>query len=43
MLYGLQIAARVATQRPSLFRNDPVHSMTTIDGEDIGPEKTVKD
>jgi hypothetical protein len=44
MLYGLQIAARVAYQRPSLFSEDAVRSVTTTnDGQDIGPEKTVRD
>lgn len=44
MLYGLQIAAQVATQRPIFFSKDSVRSMTTtIDGEDIGPETTARD
>jgi hypothetical protein len=44
MLYGLQIAAQVASQRPRLFTSDSVRSITTtIDGEDIGPVKTARD
>ena len=44
MLYGLQIAAGVATQRPILLISRTVRSMTTtVDGEDIGPAKTSDD
>ena len=44
MLYGLQIAAQVATQRPFFYSKGSVRTVTTtIDGEDIGPEKRAKD